>query len=753
MPVPIWGWTDPHTEIQVEFAGQAKNTSSDQAGKWMIKLDPMKANPRGQDLKVTALSTSVILKDILIGEVWLASGQSNMGFSIPKSTHAKEARKLIPHPTLRRFKVGPYIADEPLTDIGANGAFQNPHWRRGDDGLWRIVDNERFGLDWISAVAAWFGHEIRISQGVPVGIIESHFGGSKLYCWMPRESLENSLEFTRDIIAPYRDQKKKWDVAYAAWEDDPNRDPNRPPTEPWRLSCLYNAMIAPIAPLAMRGVIWYQGESNQGRAEAYRRQLPTMVKEWRKTFRQNDLAFLAVQLPAFGKVRIWPRSPWAEMRESIALLEKSLPNTATVVSTDCGLPDEIHPPLKKPIGQRLALAARSKVFGEKNLVYREPRPKKITFQENGALIEFDQNLFTKDGKREIKDFSLAALDQKFHPTKGSIQWGRFALVTNEKVRNPIAVRYAWQDSPIANLQNKQGMPVGTFRSDIWELQTQARITTPLVLKTGGTLDRPEVFDGQGMLIDLGTRVSEHDWIMDGDLWTSQPGFLKSFGHTPRIAGQTAGLFIGEIPITIPRDHEAEKGSPDMKSKCYFPPEKLKQGEMGYTKDGSLYFRWPKGCKPGKAIGADRGRFKPIILPAKNGVNGVSIACSNIIIRNLTVKYAGNDGFNIHGHRRGIRLENIRALSCADEGISAHETTEMEVINSEIGWNGSISGGVTDVNDAVTTYRNCIVHDNAGAAFSFTGKAHRVYDSLIFNQETAFHVHKEVDFKEERNKIK
>jgi sialate O-acetylesterase len=751
--VPIWGWTDPHTEIQVEFAGQAKNTSSDKAGKWMIKLDPMKANPRGQDLKVTALSTSVILKDILVGEVWLASGQSNMGFSIPKSTHAEDARKLIPHPTLRRFKVGPYIADESLTDIGANGAFQNPHWRRGDDGLWRIVDNERFGLDWISAVAAWFGHEIRISQGVPVGIIESHFGGSKLYCWMPRESLENSREFTRDIIAPYRDQKKKWDEAYAAWEDDPNRDPNRPPTEPWRLSCLYNAMIAPIAPLAMRGVIWYQGESNQGRAEAYRRQLPTMVKEWRKTFRQNDLAFLAVQLPAFGKVRIWPRSPWAEMRESIALLEKSLPNTATVVSTDCGLPDEIHPPLKRPIGQRLALAARTKVYGEKNLVYREPRPKKITFQENGALIEFDQNLFTKDGKREIKGFSLAALDQRFHPTKGSIQWGRFALVTNEKVRNPIAVRYAWQDSPIANLQNKQGMPVGTFRSDIWELQTQARITTPLVLKTGGTLDRPEVFDGQGMLIDLGTRVSEHDWIMDGDLWTSQPGFLKSFGHTPRIAGQTAGLFIGEIPITIPRDHEAEKGRPDMKSKCYFPPEKLKPGEMGYTKDGSLYFRWPKGCKPGKAIGADRGRFKPIILPAKNGVNGVSIACSNIIIRNLTVKYAGNDGFNIHGHRRGIRLEKVRALSCADEGISAHETTEMEVINSEIAWNGSISGGVTDVNDAVTTYRNCIVHDNAGTAFSFTGKAHRVYDSLIYNHEKAFHVHKEVDFKEERNKIK
>ena len=752
MPVPVWGWAEPKTQIQVNFADQRKTITSNEAGKWMIKLDPMKANTQGQELKVTAGGTSITLKDILVGDVWLASGQSNMGFSIPKSTHAEEARKLIPHPTLRRFKVGPYIADEPIADIGGDGAFQNPQWRRGDDGLWRIVDNERFGLDWVSAVAAWFGHEIRISQNVPVGIIESHFGGSKLYCWMPRKSLERSPEFTRDIIEPYRVQKKKWVDAHAAWKEDPNRDPNRPPTEPWRLSCLYNAMIAPIAPLAMRGVIWYQGESNQGRAEPYRRQLPTMVKEWRKTFQQKNLAFLAVQLPAFGKVRDWPRSPWAEMRESIALLEKSLPNTATVVSTDCGLPDEIHPPLKKPIGQRLALAARTKVYGEKNLVYREPRPKKITFQENGALIEFDQNLFTTDGKREVKGFSLAGIDQKFYQAKAIIKGGGSAWVTSEKVMDPIAVRYAWQDSPIASLQNKEGMPVGTFRSDVWELQTQARITTPLLLKKTGTPEKPEVFDGQGMLIDLGTRVSDHDWIMDGDLWTSQPGFLKSFGHIPRIAGQTAGLFIGDIPITIPRDHEAEKGRPDMKSKCYFPPQKLKPGEMGYAKDGSLYFRWPKGCKPGKAIGADRGRFKPIILPAKNGVNGVSIACSDIIIRNLTVKYAGNDGFNIHGDRRGIRLENVRALSCADEGISAHETTEMEVIDSEIAWNGSISGGVTDVNDAVTTYRNCIVHDNTGAAFSFTGKAHRVYDSLIFNQERAFHVHKEVDFEEEKNKI-
>ena len=174
-----------------------------------------------------------------------------------------------------------------------------------------------------------------------------------------------------------------------------------------------------------------------------------MVKEWRKTFKQNDLAFLAVQLPAFGKVRVWPRSPWAEMRESIALLEKSLPNTATVVSTDCGLPDEIHPPLKKPIGQRLALAARSKIYGEKDLVSREPRPEKIIFKENGALIDFDQSLFTKLEQTEVTGFSLAGLDQKFHPAQANIKSGRKVWVTSEKVKEPVAFRYAWQDSPVS----------------------------------------------------------------------------------------------------------------------------------------------------------------------------------------------------------------------------------------------------------------------------------------------------------------
>ena len=323
------------------------------------------------------------------------------------------------------------------------------------------------------------------------------------------------------------------------------------------------------------------------------------------------------------------------------------------------------------------------------------------------------------------------------------------------------MRYAWQSSPIANLYNKEGLPVGTFRSDIWKLQTQAIIRDPLVLKEGGTIEKPAIFDGHGMTIDLSIEVTDHKWLEQGDIWTSQPGLLATHGLKPRIAAQTAGLFVEGIPITIPRDIESEKQfGKEKRSRCYFPPDQLEPGQMGCKDDGSLYFRWPKGVSPSVTNPADpataahyRRARKKLYLPPKAGTNCVSIACSHIIIRNLTVKYAGNDGFNIHGHRRGIRLENVRALSCADEGISAHETTEMEVINSEIAWNGSISGGVTGVNDAVTSYRNCIVHDNAGAGFSFTGKSHRVHDSLIYNQERAFQAHKKVDFEESGNRIK
>jgi len=742
-PVPIWGWASPAAEVTVSFAGQQQAAIADASGRWQVQLAPLAASAEPRTLSVSGSGETVALEDILVGDVWLAGGQSNMGFSISKSTHADEARKVIPHLHLRRFKVGPWLAHRPLADLGAEGAIQDPKWRMGDDGQWRAVANDRFGLDWISAVAAWFAHEVRLAEDIPIGLIESHFGGSKLHCWMPLDSLSQSPEFSRDVLERYRGQKAAWDQQYAAWQADPQHDSKQPPTEPWRPACLSNAMIHPLAPYGLKGVIWYQGESNVGRAEAYRRQLPALVNAWRQAFGNDGLWFLAVQLPAFGTVREWPRSAWAEMRESIAVSTEALPFAASVVSTDCGLPDEIHPPLKKPIGQRLARAARALVYGDTSLVWSGPTFRQAEFVADRCTVLFDHvgsGLVARDGP--LVGFSLAGRDQMFHPATGEII-GDTVVLTSAAVPEPVAVRYAWQDSPVANLWNREGLPAGSFRSDIWELMTQARITTPLTLTEGGTPAQPVVFDGQGMLIDLGIDVTDHDWIRQGDRWTSQPGLLAKHGQQPRMAGQTAGLFIDDVPVTIPRNLAMEKDRPEKKSFCYLEPDDLQPGQLAYTADAAIVFRWPVGHKPG---GSNR-----LFLPAAAGQNCVSIACSHITVRNLTVKHAGNDGFNIHGDRRGVRLERVRAIANADEGISAHETTELEVIGAEVAGNGSSSGGVADVNQSVTSYRDCYVHDNAAAGFFFAGRRHTVVDTVIANQTRPIAIQKGTEVIQERVK--
>lgn len=261
--------------------------------------------------------------------------------------------------------------------------------------------------------------------------------------------------------------------------------------------------------------------------------------------------------------------------------------------------------------------------------------------------------------------------------------------------------------------------------------------TPLLLTQGGTAEKPAVYDGKGVVIDLGIDVTGHSWKKDGDIWISDGPLL---GRAPLAAGQLAGLFLDELPLRLPRDLAAEKAHPERKEHCYLAPAALKPGQMGYAEDGSLYFRWPTNRTPVSTR---------LILPPKVGVSAVTIACSNIIVRNITATHAANDGFNIHGKWTGIRLENVRALSNADEGISAHDDVEMAVENAEIAWNGSVSGGVADVDRCVTQYRNCRVHDNLGAGFFLAGKRHEVTDSVIYNQALDFWIRPGIACRRER----
>ncbi|HEX4132110.1 MAG TPA: hypothetical protein VHZ24_18920 [Pirellulales bacterium] len=262
------------------------------------------------------------------------------------------------------------------------------------------------------------------------------------------------------------------------------------------------------------------------------------------------------------------------------------------------------------------------------------------------------------------------------------------------------------------------------------VSTQPVRTTALVIKQGGTPEKPAVFDGQGMVIDLAIDVTDHAWRKTGDVWTSDGPLL---GRTPIVTGQLAGLFLEELPLSIPRDAALAKQHPEHdQQRCYVAPAELKTGQMGYADDGSLYFRWPAHKDPAKTC---------ILLPPKEGTSCIAIVCSHVIVRNITAIHAANDGFNIHGKWVGIRLENVKAFSNADEGISAHDDVEMQVDGAEIAFNGSSAGGVADVDHSVTTYRHCMVHDNLAAAFKFGPARHVVADTLIYNQSRDFSLDK------------
>ncbi len=233
---------------------------------------------------------------------------------------------------------------------------------------------------------------------------------------------------------------------------------------------------------------------------------------------------------------------------------------------------------------------------------------------------------------------------------------------------------------------------------------------PLILRQGGTPEAPAVFDGKGMIVDLGLDVTDEPWRREGVVWYFD-GPLR--GRPASTDYQRAGLFVDEVPLRIVR----EGG-----------PADLAPGQMGYAEDGSIFFRWPVGKTPGTCR---------IILPPEGLKSCVVIACSHITVRNITARHAANDGFNIHGRWVGVRLENVKAFSNGDEGISAHDFVQMDVDGAEVAWNGSSAGGVADVNHCITTYRNCEVHHNLGAAFFFDGQTHRVTDTKIHHQDQDF----------------
>jgi sialate O-acetylesterase len=461
----VWGTADPGEEVTVAFRGQQARAKADDKGNWVAVV---KTGEAGGPFDMTIAGKNEIrYQNVLVGEVWVCSGQSNMEWPVGAcdASDKDTAFSSPANPMLRMFQVAKTPTAKPITET---------------KGKWVESDPKAIG-GW-TAVGYFFGRDLQQKLKVPVGLIQSAWGGTRAEAWTSPDALAASPAFKGEIDAflqKMEDPEKK-----AAFDAKPGARANDP-------SVLYNGMIAPLLNYRIRGAIWYQGESNTGNAFAYRTLFPMMIQDWRTHWNQPDFPFYFVQLAPFTPIRKEPGpSSWALLRESQLVTEQKLPNTGMAVITDYGDEADIHPTPKKPVGDRLALIARAKTYGEK-VEYSGPLYKGLSVQGNKAVLSFDhvggglvseEMVPTRERKgktgqvlaawRAKKDtegapligFTVCGKDQVFHPAKAEIV-GQTVVVTCDAVPEPVAVRYGWADHPLCNLFNRDGLPATPFRTD------------------------------------------------------------------------------------------------------------------------------------------------------------------------------------------------------------------------------------------------------------------------------------------------
>lgn len=451
--IPIWGTANDGEKVTVEFNGQSVATTA-AAGKWMVRLKPVKAGGPFT-LKINNLE----LKNVLVGDVWICSGQSNMQWSVKQSTNADTEIANANYPMIRLFSVPRSEVNTPQADIKANWQECNPA---------NIPD--------FSAVGYFFGRDLHKNLNVPIGLIDNAVGGSPAESWMQSELLNGDAEYKQfhaaypQAIERYNEAVEKHKEVVEKAKAAGTKPPNAP-GRPWMPSGLYNGMLVPLLPYGIKGVIWYQGETNAGRAYQYRRLFPAMIQNWRARWGQGDFPFLFVQLAAFGPNAPKPGdSDWAELREA-QTMTLSLPKTGMASAIDVGTYDDIHPRNKKPVGERLALVARSVAYNQK-LVFAGPMYAGMKAEGDKITLKFHHTgggLEAKGG--ELKGFLIAGEDKVWREAKAEIK-GKQIVVSSPEVAKPVAVRYAWAKYPTVNLYNKEGLPANPFRTDDWDMITK-----------------------------------------------------------------------------------------------------------------------------------------------------------------------------------------------------------------------------------------------------------------------------------------
>jgi sialate O-acetylesterase len=444
MKVPIWGWADPGEQVAVGIAGQSHTATAGDNGKWRVTLEPLSASDKPLQLVVEGKDSRLERNDILVGEVWLCSGQSNMEWPVSESWNADLVIPAANHPTIRLVRVKGQGSQTPVEDF---------------QGGWQVCAPET--VKGFSAVGYHFGNELQQHLGVPIGLIDNSWGGSACDAWIRRDRLEgNPL---------YAAQLANWDKIAAEYEKTKDPKLRDQLAGNHRPANLYHARLGPILGFAIRGAIWYQGESNAGRAYQYREMFPLMIQNWREDWGQGDFPFYWVQLADFMAEKPQPGdSAWAELREAQTMTQDRLPNTGQAVIIDIGEGADIHPRNKLEVAQRLARWALARNY-ERDIVCQSPRYESMTNEGDAIVLKFKDvggGLRTVDSG-EVKGFAVAGEDQKWSWADAKITGPDQVTVRSSAVPKPVAVRYAWADNPVCNLYNKVGLPVTPFRTDDW----------------------------------------------------------------------------------------------------------------------------------------------------------------------------------------------------------------------------------------------------------------------------------------------
>ena len=459
-PIHIWGWSDPGEKVSVTLHGISRAVAGDSLGNWSLFLPPESSG--GPYQIIVSGSNKIVLDDVLIGDVWFASGQSNMEFPLKGWPGAplKDSAQEIAHagqPQIRLLHIPQKAADFPLFNSAAS---------------WTVCSPETAAN--FSAVAYFFGRELAARERVPIGLIDATWGGTVAEAWTSLEAISadaglmpvfatraHMMETQGEMTAILAKERREDQAAKQAGQPAPKHTWHPDPAS-WAPAALFNGMVAPETAYTIKGAIWYQGESNSKLAFApmYAKLFPALIADWRAQWREGNFPFLFVQISSFTSD---PTEAWAIIREA-QRRSLSVENTAMAVTIDIGDPDNVHPPDKQTVGARLALAARALAYGE-SVEYSGPLFRQAAPEADGIRIWFDhaaRGLVAKGGA--LQGFEIAGDDGRFATATARID-GETIVVSNPQVTDPKHVRYGWANAPAVNLFNSEGLPASPFTSE------------------------------------------------------------------------------------------------------------------------------------------------------------------------------------------------------------------------------------------------------------------------------------------------